>query len=178
MSLCKQWNRKLSGFRILGEKIMQSLSSLITKLLKQSLHMYQRGDEIMMMTIFPALYRKRGQRWYVVCENSEKLLCSRAGWFQLKNHILNHSFIKPFIYSFMHAQSCLTFGNPLDGSLPGSSVHGLSRQESWNGLPFCLLHLLHWQADSLPLSHLGSPQHKLHRIKKETILKYTYQSIF
>ena len=144
MSLCKQWNRKLSGFRILGEKIMQSLSSLITKLLKQSLHMYQRGDEIMMMTIFPALYRKRGQRWYVVCENSEKLLCSRAGWFQLKNHILNHSFIKPFIYSFMHAQSCLTFGNPLDGSLPGSSVHGLSRQESWNGLPFCLLHLLHW----------------------------------
>ena len=43
-----------------------------------------------------------------------------------------------------------------------------SRQEYWNGLPFpsprdlpdmtqtlkpCLLHLLHWQADSLPLSH-------------------------
>ena len=23
--------------------------------------------------------------------------------------------------------------------------------------PHCLLHLLHWQADSLPLSHLGSP---------------------
>ena len=98
---------------------------MITKLLKQPLHMYQRGDEIMMMTIFPALYRKGGQRWYVVCENSEKLLCSRAGWFQLKNHILNHSFIKPFIYSFMHAHSCLTFGDPSDCSPPGSSVHGL-----------------------------------------------------
>ena len=45
-----------------------------------------------------------------------------------------------------------------------------SRQEYWTGLPFPLpgifrtqgsntglLHLLHWQADSLPLNHLGSP---------------------
>ena len=43
------------------------------------------------------------------------------------------------------------------------------RQEYWSGLPFpalgdlltqesnpCLLRLLHWEADSLPLSHLGS----------------------
>ena len=45
----------------------------------------------------------------------------------------------------------------------------LSRQEYWSGLPFPpgilsnqglnphILYLLHWQADSLPLSHLGSP---------------------
>ena len=47
---------------------------------------------------------------------------------------------------------------------------GFSRQEFWSGLPFpsprgifpaqglnlCLLHLLHWQADSWPLHHLGS----------------------
>ena len=46
----------------------------------------------------------------------------------------------------------------------------LARQEYWNGLPFPfpgdfpiqglnlhLLSLLHWQADSLPLCHLGSP---------------------
>ena len=42
-----------------------------------------------------------------------------------------------------------------------------SRQEYWSGLPFppprifptqgSNLHLLHWQADSLPLSHKGSP---------------------
>ena len=45
---------------------------------------------------------------------------------------------------------------------------GFLRQESWSGLPFpslgdlsnpgikpCLLHLLHWQADTLPLSHMG-----------------------
>ena len=45
---------------------------------------------------------------------------------------------------------------------------GFPRQESWSGLPFpslgdlsnpgikpCLLHLLHWQADTLPLCHMG-----------------------
>ena len=44
---------------------------------------------------------------------------------------------------------------------------GFPRQEYWSGLPFILqgifpsqgstLHLLHWQEDSLPLSHEGSP---------------------
>ena len=44
---------------------------------------------------------------------------------------------------------------------------GLSRQEYWSGLPFLLqgifptqglnLSLLHWHADSLPLSYQGSP---------------------
>ena len=33
-------------------------------------------------------------------------------------------------------QSCLTLGDPVDCSLPGSSVHGISRQEYWSGLPF------------------------------------------
>ena len=34
------------------------------------------------------------------------------------------------------SQSCLTLCNPMDCSLPGSSVHGISRQEYWNGLLF------------------------------------------
>ena len=34
------------------------------------------------------------------------------------------------------AQSCLTFCDPMDGSLPGSSApRGFSRQENWSGLP-------------------------------------------
>ena len=33
-------------------------------------------------------------------------------------------------------QSCLTFCNPMDCSPPGSSVHGISRRESWRVLPF------------------------------------------
>jgi len=47
---------------------------------------------------------------------------------------------------------------------------GFSRQEYWSGLPFpslgdlpdpgINLHLLHWQADSLPLNHLGSQRYR------------------
>ena len=35
----------------------------------------------------------------------------------------------------VHAQSCPTPCDPMDCSLPGSSVHGFSRQEYWSGLP-------------------------------------------
>ena len=59
-------------------------------------------------------------------------------------------------------QSCLTVCNPVDWSLPGSSVHRIPQARILSGFP-CpppgdhpdpgLLHLLHWQADSLPLSH-------------------------
>ena len=74
-------------------------------------------------------------------------------------------------------KSCLTFGNPMDCSPPGSSVHGISQARilEWVAISFSRgvgchfllqgifqtqgsnLHLLHWQADSLPLSHLESP---------------------
>ena len=33
-------------------------------------------------------------------------------------------------------QSCPTLCDPIDGSPPGSSVPGISRQEHWSGLPF------------------------------------------
>ena len=33
------------------------------------------------------------------------------------------------------AQSCQTLSDPMDCSLPGSSVHGFSRQEYWSGVP-------------------------------------------
>ena len=65
-------------------------------------------------------------------------------------------------------QSCLTLCDPTDCSLPGSSVHGISkaRIQAWvaiqgifttQGSHLHLLCLLHWQVDSLPLCHLGSP---------------------
>ena len=67
-------------------------------------------------------------------------------------------------------QSCLTLCGPMDCNPPGSSVHGISRQEYWSELPcptqgsnLCPLNLLHWQADSLPLNHLGSPSFLLRR---------------
>ena len=33
------------------------------------------------------------------------------------------------------AQLCLTFSDSMNCSLPGSSVHGISRQEYWSGVP-------------------------------------------
>ena len=33
------------------------------------------------------------------------------------------------------AQLCPTLSDPMDCSLPGSSVHGFSRQEYWNEVP-------------------------------------------
>ena len=33
------------------------------------------------------------------------------------------------------AQSCPTLSDPIDCSLPGSPVHGFSRQEYWSGVP-------------------------------------------
>ena len=68
------------------------------------------------------------------------------------------------------AQSRLVLCNPLDWGLPASSVHGTSRQEYWSGSPFPPSGDLPYpgmepvslmspasQADSLALSHLGSP---------------------
>ena len=69
---------------------------------------------------------------------------------------------------------------------------GFSRQEYWSGLSFPppgdlpnsgielhILSLLYWQADSLPLSHLGSPKYLIqgvyyHILYKNKILKATY----
>ena len=73
-------------------------------------------------------------------------------------------------YVYSVAWLCLTFF-----VTPWTTAHqtplsmGFSRQEYWSGLPFsplgyfltqgsnlCLLNPLDWQADSLPLCHLGS----------------------
>ena len=68
----------------------------------------------------------------------------------------------------------------MDYSLPGSSLHGISQARilEWVAISFsrgsfltrglnpCLLH---WQADSLPLRHLGSPSRKYWRENRKLI---------
>ena len=70
-------------------------------------------------------------------------------------------------------KSCLTLWGPMDCSLPGSFVYGIflgkitevgchfllqgSSQPRDQTCIFCLLHLLQWQVNALPLSHQGSP---------------------
>ena len=62
------------------------------------------------------------------------------------------------------SQSCLTHCEPQECSPPGSSVHGISQQEHWSGLPFLPPKALPdpadphlQQEDSLLLSKLGGP---------------------
>ena len=80
-------------------------------------------------------------------------------------------------------QLCPTLCLPMDCSSPGSSVHGDSPGKNTRmGCYFLLqgifltegsnprpLHLLHWQAGSLPLCHLGSPNQ---------LYMYIYQLFF
>ena len=77
-------------------------------------------------------------------------------------------------------QSCPTFCDPMDYSPPGSSVHGIpqARILEWITIHFSRgifptqgsnPRFLHWQADSLPLSHLGSPTVLYHGPEKNGI---------
>ena len=70
-------------------------------------------------------------------------------------------------YCYLVAKLCLTLSETMDCGLPGSSVHGISQARilewvaisSTGHLPDLGSNqsLRHWQANSLPLSHLGSP---------------------
>ena len=74
---------------------------------------------------------------------------------------------------WVHMSSkCPTVFNPMNYSPPGPSVHGILqvRMLEWVAMPSsressqpkgsnpCLLCLLHWKDDSLPLNHLESPK--------------------
>ena len=82
------------------------------------------------------------------------------------------------------AQSCLTLCNPMDCSPPGFSVQGIFPGKNTGlGCHFLLQgifptqgsnpRLLHWQADSITLSHLSSPYTWIHMLNltNGTILK-------
>ena len=80
----------------------------------------------------------------------------------------------------VRSQLCPVLCDPMDCSLPGSSIHGIlqARTLEWVAISSSRgifltqrlnPHLLHWQADSLPLSHLGIgdcvKKHCLHLIE-------------
>ena len=60
-----------------------------------------------------------------------------------------------YTYVCLVAQLCPTFWDPMESSLPGSSVHGISRKEYWSGLPF--LTPGHLQAPGIKPGSLVSP---------------------
>ena len=105
-----------------------------------------------------------GMRTEVLCEAD---LCDLLGASALP--LLTLTRISPVCVC---AQSCPTHCNPMDCSLPGSSIHGIyqsrilewvaissSRGSSWPRDQIGVFCLPHWQADSVPLRHLGIPIH-------------------
>ena len=76
------------------------------------------------------------------------------------------------VQSYLHVRvlsHVLPFETPCTVARQAPLSMGFSRQGYWSGLPFPTpgdlpdpgISLLHWQADSLPLRHLGSPQPRL-----------------
>ena len=75
------------------------------------------------------------------------------------------------VHTGSFVKSYLTLCDPMGCSLPGYSVHGIFPGKNTGagchfllqglfptqGMNSCLLCLLHWQEDSLPLSHPGNP---------------------
>ena len=76
------------------------------------------------------------------------------------------------MHAYVCALGCIQFFvTPMECRAPGPSVHRIFQARYWSELPFsasrdlpfltqgsnqCLLCLLHWQTDSLPLHHLVS----------------------
>ena len=81
--------------------------------------------------------------------------------------------LKALVSCCLVTKQCTTlFCDPMDGSPPGSSVHGIlqARILEWVAISFFRgssrprtqgwnLHLLHWQVGSLSLRHRGSPSY-------------------
>ena len=75
--------------------------------------------------------------------------------------------LNALIYVLVCAQLCPALCNPMNCSLPGSSLQGIFQANIGmdcrsllqgifliQGSNPCLLHLMYWQMDSLPLYHL------------------------
>ena len=103
--------------------------------------------------------------WDIIC-----LHCGRWTYISTSTLAVQHT-STVYTCTCSVAQSCPTLCIPMDDySPPGSCVHGViqARILEWVAISSCrgsspprhqthILWLLHWQVDSLPLSHLGSP---------------------
>ena len=96
--------------------------------------------------------------WDSKC-GSENLLCDQRPGFKSLSNLLVALEMDNACMPCKSLQLCLTLCDPMDCSLPGSSVHGVlqARILEWvarpssRGLNPRLLCLLHWQAGSLSL---------------------------
>ena len=71
--------------------------------------------------------------YWVVKEGKENSWSFSVTFSKVSKHLLQNEINTVGVKSL---QLCPTLCDPRDCSLPGSSVHGFSRQEYWSGLPF------------------------------------------
>ena len=114
--------------------------------------------------------------WGIILNVFRVLSHVTAVWVYGTSTVMNSHFTDGEIVAVSHfpevcccsvPTSCLTLCNSMDSSAPGSSVHGVSRQEYWSGLPCPPPGDLPdpgikptspaLQVDSLPLSYQWSP---------------------
>ena len=98
----------------------------------------------------------------LVCYSQQD--CEESDTTEQLAHTHTHSKHTMYTYCFYYAvaKSCATLCDPMHCSLSSSSVHGISQTRILERALISLTqglnpHLLHWQADSLPLSHQASP---------------------
>ena len=68
------------------------------------------------------------------------------------------------------APDLVLMGDPMDCSLPGSSVHGFSRQEYWSGVPW----VVYRESELLlPNPHPTAPVFRLYFLQESRPLAHT-----
>ena len=100
--------------------------------------------------------------------NQAENVCHSKGYIRIR-HANKFDNLELDVYCGIVLNCILLFATPWTVAHQGPLSMEFSRQDYWSGLPFPtpghfliqgsnphLLSLLHWQVDSLPLSHLGS----------------------
>ena len=78
---------------------------------------------------------KDREAWCAAVHGVAKTGTWLSDWTTTAAHIYSALLRLHYISMLLLLQSCLTLCDPMDCSLPGSSIHGVSRQEYWSGLP-------------------------------------------
>ena len=118
-----------------------------------------------------ASLRAQSLRWHTLLQVVPAYACG-ARLCMCSGHLICLTWVLPLLFLGMCAQSLSRVWllvTPWTVALQAPLSMEFSRQEGWSGLPFpppgdlrtqgmnhCLLHLLHWQAGSLPLA---PPEH-------------------
>ena len=130
----------------------------------------RKSQQVHVISVIPAL------KYNHSCSQISGILCTRHKarpstsnffFFLIHNSGKKRVLFPQLKKCCLGAKSYLTLLNPMDCSQPGSSICGLSQERKleWVAISFSRgiflaqglnLCLLHWQAGSLPLSHLGS----------------------